>query len=82
MSNKHEDFEAPSKNTYGQRIEDIQKRAKAFFDRHYTDLCKYDESSEYFHEQDIVYLDVYFEIGLILGAKTAFQLGGKLEELS
>lgn len=75
-------FESPSDKTYSQRLAEAQKKIIAFLQARYTDIREYDEISGYFCEQAEVFKDVYFEIGLILGAKIAFQIRGKMEELS
>lgn len=68
--------------TYAERLKEAQEKAAAFFEARYPDMDEYDEIFGYYNEQVSVYQDIYFEIGLILGAKIAFQLHKKLEELS
>ncbi len=75
-------FEDPPSKTYSERIEDADKKAKAFFESRYTDIGELDEIAGYYYEQTAVYEDVYFEIGLLIGAKIAYQIRGKMEELS
>jgi len=73
-------FEKQSEKSYSERLKEARKKASAFFKARYSDIDEYDEISGYFYEQVEVYQDVYFEIGLIVGAKIAFQLRGKIEE--
>ncbi len=73
-----ESFEKPSEKTYSERLAEARKKATAFFDARYSDIREYDEISGYFNEQAGVFQDVYFEIGLILGAKIAFQICGRI----
>lgn len=75
-------LEKPSGKTYTQRLTETRKKAADFFAARFPDLGEYDEISEHFDELAAVYEEVYFEIGLILGAKIAFQISGKMEELS
>ena len=69
--------------TYSERLEKANKRLSVFL----TSVCddtnieEYDKISGEMYEQIAVYEDVYFEVGLIMGAKIAFQIRGKLEEL-
>ena len=62
-------------------FEDDHEGKMCIRDRRYTDLKELDEITGYYDEQVGVYQDVYFEIGLILGAKIAFQIRAKMEEL-
>ena len=77
-----ENFEKPPDKTYSERLADANKKARAFFKARYTDIEEYDEIAGYFDEQAAVFEDVYFEIGLLIGAKIAYQIRGKMEELS
>ena len=70
-----------SPQTYANRLRTAQENVSAFFASRYTDLKELDEITGYYDEQVGVYQDVYFEIGLILGAKIAFQIRAKMEEL-
>ncbi len=81
LINGSESFDKPSEKTYSERLAEAQKKVTAFFQARYTDIHEYDEIAGYFHEQARVFQDVYFEIGLILGAKIAFQLCERMEEL-
>ena len=77
-----DDFVETTDKTYSQRIEDATKKATAFFEAKYSDIDEYDKISGYFYEQLSVFEEIYFEIGLILGAKIAFQIGKRMEELT
>lgn len=77
-----ESFEKPSDKTYKERLSEARKKAKAFFEARYSDVTEYDEISGYFNEQAGVFQDVYFEIGLLVGAKIAFQIRGRMEEIT
>ena len=55
---------------------------ESFFEERFSDIKELDEIVGYYYKQAIVYRDVYFEIGLITGAKIAFQIHKRMEELS
>ena len=55
---------------------------EAFFEERFSDIKELDEIAGYYYKQAIVYRDVYFEMGLITGAKIAFQIHKRMEELS
>lgn len=71
----------PSTKKYSERLSEVQKKITAFFQARYSDVNEYDEISGYFNEQTEVFRAVYLEIGLILGAKIAFQIRERMEEL-
>ena len=77
-----ESLEKPSDKTYSERLKEADKKASAFFHSRYTENDEFDEIYGYYNAQIAVYENVYFEIGLIMGAKIAFQVRGKMEELS
>lgn len=76
-----ESYETPSDKTYSERLADAHKKAKAFFESRFTDVHEYDEIAGIYNGEVAVVQDVYFEIGLLIGAKIAFQIRGKMEEL-
>lgn len=75
-------FAEPSEKTYAERLKEADSKVSAFFGEQYSDINEYDEISGYYHRQTNVYREVYFEIGLITGAKIAFQFAKRTEELS
>ena len=75
------DWSEDSKQTYEERLKAANQKATEFFEEHYTDLDEYDKIAGYFGEITEVYEDVFFEIGMIVGAKLAFELRGKMKEL-
>ena len=77
-----ESFERPSDKSYAQRLQEARKNATAFFEARFTNIDEFDEIAGYFNEQVSVFEDVYLEIGLLLGARIAFQICGKIAELS
>lgn len=76
-----ENYEKPSEKTYSERIDEAKKKATAFFRKRYSDIKEYDEISGYFAEQTSVFEEVYFEMGMIVGAKIAFQIHERMKEL-
>lgn len=77
-----ESTDKPSEKTYSERLAEAKKKAAAFFQSRYSDIQEYDEITGYFNEQVAVFQDVYLEIGLILGAKIAFQIRERMEEIT
>lgn len=77
-----EGFEEPSTKTYSQRLKEADSKVEAFFEARFSDIKEIDEIVGYYYKQAIVYRDVYFEMGLITGAKIAFQIHKRMEELS
>lgn len=70
-----------SEKTYSEQISDAREKAKNFLQKRFPDIDDYDEIYGYFDEQVSVYEEVYFEVGLIVGAKIGFQLHKKFNEL-
>ena len=77
-----ESFERPSDKSYSQRLQEARKNATAFFEARFTNIDEFDEIAGDFNEQVSVFEDVYLEIGLLRGARIAFQICGKIAELS
>lgn len=77
-----ESFVKPSTKTYSQRLKEADSKVEAFFEERFSDIKELDEIVGYYYKQAIVYRDVYFEMGLITGAKIAFQIHKRMEELS
>lgn len=67
--------------TYEERIKDARTIAMNFFESRFTDIDELDEVTRDFDIQSEVYKDVYFEIGLIMGAKIGYEIHSKAEEL-
>ncbi len=78
-----ENFKEPDIKTYSERLEIANKKLSAFLSSvcDSTNIEEYDKISGDIYEQISVHEDVYFEMGLIMGAKIAFQVRGKMEEL-
>ena len=76
-----EAFIKPEAKPYCERIKEARKNAVDFFERKFSNIDEFDKVLGYFDEQNSVYEEVYFEIGMILGAKMAFEISGKLDEL-
>lgn len=77
-----ETSEEPSKKTYTQRLKEVNKKTGAFLRSRFTDVSEFEEIFGYYIDGIAVYEEVYFEIGMILGAKIAFQIKEKMEELT
>lgn len=75
-------YSEPSEKTYAERIKEADRKISAFFEQRYPNIEEYDEIAGYYYRQADVYREVYFEIGLIAGAKIAYQIAKRTEELS
>ena len=74
-------FETSPKKSYSRRLEEAKQNAINFFNARYKDIKEFDEIVGYFNEQTYVFQEVYFEIGLITGAKIAYQICERIKEL-
>ena len=72
--------EAPYRR-YSERLMEADHRAAEFLRDRFPVLKEYDEIMAYYYDQTEVIQDVYFEIGLILGAKIALEISKRMEEL-
>ena len=77
-----ETFIKSSEKSYSEQLAEARKNAKEFFGKKFPNKDEYDEVYGYFDEQASVYEEVFFEIGIIIGAKIGIQLKNRLEELS
>lgn len=71
-----------SDKKYSEQLAEARTKAKNFFEEKFPDMEDYDKIYGYFDEQVCVYEKVFFEVGVIVGAKIGFQLGKRMEELS
>ncbi|MBE7030306.1 MAG: hypothetical protein E7409_02630 [Ruminococcaceae bacterium] len=78
--NRENFYELPEE-TYAQRIADARKNAVSFLRERFPDIDEFDQIYGYFDQQTTVFEEVYFEIGLLLGAKIALELKQKSDEL-
>lgn len=79
-----EGYEPPpreNKKSFSERLRIAEDQISAFFNARFESIEEHDEVSSYFYGLVEEYKNVYFEIGLITGAKIAFQLNRKIEEL-
>ena len=77
-----ETFIPTSDKKYSERITEARRKAKNFFEERFTDINEFDRIYGCFDEQvSEYYEDVFFEIGIIVGAKIGFQFREKMEEL-
>lgn len=74
-------FSSPPEGAYSERLKKASQNVTALFQARFPDFQDYDEVAGYYDKQVEVVQDIYFEIGLILGARIAFQISEKMEEL-
>ena len=71
-----------STQTYLERLRAAEENIHSLFAAQYTDTEECEKKKNYYYDQLEVFQDVYFEIGLLMGAKLAFQIHRRLEELA
>lgn len=71
-----------SNKKYSERLAEARKKALNFFEEKFPDMDEFDRIYGYFDDQVTEYEEVFFEIGIIVGAKIGFQFREKMEELS
>ena len=74
-------IEESSQQSYTERLMEADEKAHAFFKSRYPDMEEYNEIMGYYYNQTGVIKEVYFEIGLIVGGKIAFEISKRMEEL-
>ena len=82
LLNGTENLEQPCDTPYAERLTEAERTAKAFFDARFADSDDYDEIAGYVTELIEVFQAVYFEIGLLLGGRIAYQIAERLAEFS
>lgn len=78
MGDSNED---PEYVPYSERLAEADKKADAFFKARFPELEEYNEIMAYYDDQVFVNRQVYFEIGMIVGGKIAFDISKRMEEL-
>lgn len=76
-----EGYKDKTEKTYIHRIEEAQSQISDFLKNCFDDISKRDEITELILSMTEVYEDVYFEAGLLLGAKLGYEMREKLEEI-
>lgn len=67
--------------TYETRIKEARKNALSFFEEKFKSVEEFDYVLASFEKQLQVYEEVYFEIGLLLGAKLGYEICEKMQQL-
>lgn len=81
ITNELESNDAPSEQGYRERLMEADNKAANFLKARFPVLKEYDQIMAYYYNQTEVIQEVYFEIGLIVGGKIAFEISKKMEEL-
>lgn len=71
----------PDTRSYTQRLKEADKKASDFLKQRFKSITEFDEIYGCYCKETAVYQDVFFEMGLITGAKLAFQISEKMREL-
>ncbi len=70
-----------SKEPYDKQLNDVYHKFSIYLSSHFSDPQAKEEFSEYFYELADTYRIIYFEMGMIAGAKIGYQLKERLEQL-
>lgn len=68
--------------SYAERMKSAEQKMESFLKTHFPDAKEFEAANEIWSEVNGVYMDIYFEVGLLLGARIAMQINRKMEELS
>ena len=70
-----------SKDKYNNQLRESEIRIQEFFDKHFPDFEKNEEAVQLFDREAATYKDVYFEIGLLLGARLGYNFHERMNEI-
>lgn len=70
-----------SKDKYTNRLRESEIRIQDFFDKCFPDFDKNEEAVQLFDREASTYKDVYFEIGLLVGAKIEYEIHRRMNEI-
>ena len=74
-------YKESAKKGYTQRLDEADANMNRFFEEHIKDPKEREKLIEYYYQQTEEYMEVYFEIGLLLGAKIEHQISLRMEEM-
>jgi len=81
LRNGGETFAEVPPQSYRERLAAAETAITNFLEARYPDPQTFDRVWQYLGEHLGTMEDVYFEMGMLVGAKLAFQLRGKMDEL-
>ena len=81
LKNGCETWNVPPDKTYLEQLNDARKYVTAFFEEKFPDESDREKALALFDEQTDVYENVFFEMGIIVGAKIGMQLQKRLQEM-
>ena len=70
-----------SKDRYVNQIRESEIRISKFFDECFSDFIERENAIELFDREAATYKDVYFEIGLLVGAKIGYEIHKRMNEI-
>lgn len=76
-----DEYKESAKKGYAQRLDEADANMNRFFEEHIKDGKEREELIEYYYQQAEEYMEVYFEIGLLFGAKLEHQISLRMEEM-
>lgn len=75
-----EDLNEKTELTYSEQIKEAMRNIEKMLKEKYPTFEEYDKAESYLNEQIFTLENVYFELGLLAGAKMGFQISKKIEE--
>lgn len=74
-----EDLYEKTNLTYSEQIKTAMQNIKNILKENYPTFEEFDKVESYINEQIFILENVYFELGLLAGGKTAFQIAEKIK---
>ena len=70
-----------TKKSYSQRLREAEAETRSFLEEYIKEPKKQDRAAEDYYQQLEEYIEIYFEIGLLLGGKMCREISEKQGEL-
>ena len=70
-----------TKKSYSQRLREAEAETRSFLEEYIKEPKEQDRAAEDYYQQLEEYIEIYFEIGLLLGAKVCREISEKQGEL-
>ena len=70
-----------TKKSYSQRLREAEAETRSFLEEYIKEAKELDKATEDYYQQLEEYIEIYFEIGLLLGGKMCREISEKQGEL-
>ena len=70
-----------TRKSYSQRLREAETETRSFLEEYIKEPKEQDRAAEDYYQQLEEYIEIYFEIGLLLGGKMCREISEKLGEL-